>query len=457
MHISAEFFATALELLVVLGIMVLVHEFGHFAAAKLSGVRVETFSIGFGPRLFGFRSGGTDYRLSVLPLGGYVKMAGDVPGQAPSGDLGEFNAHPRWQRVIIALAGPTANFILAFFLLLGLALFHNEVEVYRYGAAVTDYVPQTSPAAATGLRSGDAVVHYNTVENPTWEDINAQSVLNLNQTVPFSFVHDGKRTDTSLQIAAKGGPESFDLRKLGLIPREQTEPMQVASGESSISPGMPGQLAGLRPGDTLVSFNGFTPHSVPALKPFLQDQAGKPLAVQVLRNGQPVTLSITPAQVDTPDGKAYQIGFQAAAPPVLVSNLSLGTGIAQAAARTLKYGGLIVDVIKGMFTHHISVKSVAGPIGIGQQVHQAFNVPGWNTILELMAFISVNLGIFNLLPIPILDGGMILFLAIEAAMRRDLNQQVKERVYQVAFVCLIAFAAFVIFNDITRLTHVAKP
>src|SRR3954469_4130159 len=133
MHISSALIAPVIELLIVLGIMVLVHEFGHFAAAKLCGVRVETFSIGFGTRLFGIRHGDTDYRLSLLPLGGYVKMSGDVPGEAPTGDPGEFNAHPRWQRVIIALAGPVANFILAFFLLLGLALFHNEVEAFRSG------------------------------------------------------------------------------------------------------------------------------------------------------------------------------------------------------------------------------------------------------------------------------------------------------------------------------------
>src|ERR1700712_883095 len=172
MHIRHDLIATIVELLIVLGIMVLVHEFGHFAAAKLCGVRVETFSIGFGTRILGFRHGDTDYRLSILPLGGYVKMAGDTPGEAPSGDPGEFNAHPRWQRVIIALAGPVANFILAFFLLLGLAMFHNEVEAFHYGPAITDYVPQNSSIAATGLKTGDTIVRFNRKEDPTWEDVN---------------------------------------------------------------------------------------------------------------------------------------------------------------------------------------------------------------------------------------------------------------------------------------------
>jgi regulator of sigma E protease len=454
MHISPDLIPTIIELLIVLGIMVLVHEFGHFAAAKLCGVRVETFSIGFGTRLFGFRRGDTDYRISLLPLGGYVKMAGDVPGEAPSGDPGEFNAHPRWQRVIIALAGPIANFILTFFLLLGLALFHNEIESYRAGPAVVDYVPLNTAVAASGIQTGDTIVHLAKFENPTWEDVLNGALLNLNSNVPFSYVHDGKRIDTNLFLASKGGPETFDPSKFGLIPRVQSDSMKV----DTVSAGMPGERAGLKPGDALLQVNDDFPHSVDALLAYLQDQGGRPQVLKILRDGQTLTMNVTPVLGDEPGGtKAYQIGFMAQKPPVRVEDLPIGAAIAQAGERTLKYAATIVDILKGMFTHHVSVRSVSGPIGIGQEVHQAFNMKGWNPLVELMALISVNLGIFNLLPIPILDGGMILFLAIESAMRRDLNQQIKERVYQVAFVCLIAFAAFVIFNDITRLSLFAKP
>jgi regulator of sigma E protease len=454
MHISPDLIPTVIELLIVLGIMVLVHEFGHFAAAKLCGVRVETFSIGFGTRLFGFRRGDTDYRISLLPLGGYVKMAGDVPGEAPTGDPGEFNAHPRWQRVIIALAGPIANFILTFFLLLGLALFHNEIESYRADSAVVDYVPLNTTVAATGVQTGDTIVHFMDLENPTWEDVLNKTLVNLNRQVPFSFVHNDKRTDTTLFLASKGGPETFDPDKFGLIPRVQNDPMRV----DVVSAGMPGDLAGLKPNDTLVAVNGQSFHSVSALLAYLQDQGGRPLVLNVLRGTQTLTINVTPVLGDEPGGtKAYQIGFRAQKPPVRVENLHTGPAIAQAGTRSLKYATTIVDILKGMFTHHVSVRSVSGPIGIGQQVHEAFQMPGWNPLVELMALISINLGIFNLLPIPILDGGMILFLAIESAIRHDLNQQIKERVYQVAFVCLIAFAAFVIFNDITRLSLFAKP
>src|SRR5882757_7547895 len=145
--------STIIQLAIVLGIMVLVHEFGHFAVAKLCGIRVEVFSIGFGKRLFGFKRGDTDYQIAAIPLGGYVKMAGDTPGETPSGDPGEFNAHPRWQRILVALAG--------------------------------------------------------TIENPTWEDVFNRSLLNLNQTISFSYVHDGQRTDSKLFVDSKGGPDDF--------------------------------------------------------------------------------------------------------------------------------------------------------------------------------------------------------------------------------------------------------
>ncbi len=221
--------STVIELLIVLGIMVLVHEFGHFAVAKLCGIRVETFSIGFGKRLFGFHHGGTDYRISILPLGGYVKMAGDNPGEAPSGDPGEFNAHPRWQRMLVALAGPVSNFILAFALMTGVSMLHNEVQEYLSGPATTDYITHNSLAARAGMQPGDTVVHYDNVENPTWEQVSIRSVLNLNQTIPFSFLHNGQRKDTSINVENKGDAEDFSVDKLGFIPKMQQAPVAVLS------------------------------------------------------------------------------------------------------------------------------------------------------------------------------------------------------------------------------------
>jgi regulator of sigma E protease len=452
--------STVIQLLIVLGIMVLVHEFGHFAVAKLCGIRVEVFSIGFGKRLFGFKRGDTEYQIAIVPLGGYVKMAGETAYNVPEDsdedrplDPGDFNAHPRWQRMLVALAGPFANFILALGLMTGVSMLHNEVQEFLDGPAHTDYIAANTSASRTGIHSGDTIVHYDTVENPTWDDVFNRSMLNLNQAIPFSFVHDGQRTDTKLFVESKNGPENFSVDALGLVPVMQTTPVQVATLEAN----MPATRAGLLPGDKIASIDGLTLHSVPALLAYLQDQAGKPAHLSVLRNGQIIPIEITPELAEVGDGtKDYRLGFSYLPPPVKVERLPLGKAMVASWQFNKKGSLLIVEVLKRLFTRQVSVKSLQSPIGIGQQIHQAAQMPGWMPLIGLMSYISLNLGIFNLLPIPILDGGMILFLVIETIMRRDVNQQLKERVYQVAFVFILAFFAFVIFNDITKLNLFTK-
>jgi regulator of sigma E protease len=460
--------STIIQLAIVLGIMVLVHEFGHFAVAKLCGIRVEVFSIGFGKRLFGFRRGDTEYQIAAVPLGGYVKMAGEMgfsgneltPGSVAPTDPGDFNAHPRWQRILVALAGPFANFILALGLMTGVSMLHNEVQEFIDGPANTDYITINTQAAKSGIRSGDTIVHYDTIENPTWDQVGIRSLLNLNQTIPFSYVHDGQRVDTKLFIESKGAPDDFSLDRLGLIPKMQATPVQV----DSLEPTMPAARAGLQPHDKILSIDGLQLHSVQALLGYLQDQAGKPASLLIQRTGadgvtQTIPIQITPELAETPGGpkeKDYRLGFVAVQPPVKVERLPLGKAIAASWQFNKKGSLLIVEVLKRLFTRQVSVKSLQSPIGIGQQIHQAAQMPGWMPLIGLMSYISLNLGIFNLLPIPILDGGMILFLLIETIMRRDVNQQIKERVYQVAFVCLLAFFAFVIFNDLTKLNLFTK-
>jgi regulator of sigma E protease len=459
--------STVIQLLIVLGIMVLVHEFGHFAVAKLCGIRVEVFSIGFGKKLFSFRRGDTEYQIAVIPLGGYVKMSGemnlptDEQNQDPAAvnDPGNFNNHPRWQRILVAVAGPIANFILAFGLMTGVSMLHNEVQEFLDGPAITDYIQTKTPGAKTGIQPGDRIVNYDNVENPTWEDVGNRSILNLNQTIPFSFVHNGQRTDTTLFIDSKGTPDDFSLEQLGLIPKMQNTPVQVNSLEAN----MPAARAGLEPNDKILSIDGLQPHSVIALLSYLQDQAGAPakLTVQRTTNGtvQTLPIEVTPELAETPGGpknKDYRLGFVAILPPVRVERLSLDKAMVASWKFNKKNSLLIVEVLKRLFTRQVSVKSLQSPIGIGQDIHQAAQMPGWMPLIQLISAISLNLGIFNLLPIPILDGGMILFLLIESIMRRDVNQQIKERIYQVAFVCILAFFAFVIFNDLTRLNLFTK-
>jgi len=449
---------TVVQLLLVLGLMVLIHELGHFVVAKWCGVRVEAFAIGFGKRIFGFERGGTEYRVNVLPLGGYVKMAGEIPGEETSDDPGDLNNHPRWQRMLIALAGPAANFLLAFGLMTGVYMLHNEVNAYESGPAVTDYISPDTAIAKTGIHSGDTIVRFDSVQNPTWDDVFQHTQLNLNQTVAFSFVDHGKRTDTTLYLPFKGSSDTFSIESaiaLGLVPRMQDTPIKVKAP----TPGSPADRAGLQPNDLIVAVDGLPIRSVEALRWYLGDEKGKPTVLEVLRNGQHLTLTVKPELSDSGDGsgtKAWLLGFRAFEPPTKVEQLSFDASVAASWTYSKKNSLLIVDVIKGMFERHISVKQLSGPIGIGEVVHEAAEAQGWMPLIGTISMISINLAMFNLLPFPILDGGMIFLLLVESAFRRDLPMPIKERIYQVAFVCIILFAAMVIFNDISKLPFFAR-
>ena len=440
-------------MLVVLGIMVLVHEFGHFAVAKLCGVRVEVFSVGFGKRLFGFRHGDTDYRLSLLPLGGYVKMSGEAPGEASTGDPAEFSAHPRWQRILIGLAGPVSNFLLALLLMTGFYMMHNEVEAFRSQTANIDFVSDHTAAGSAGLKAGDVITRFDTVTNPTWEQVSIRSAMNVGQTVPVDVKRGGQAVSTQLAVPQPTGSDDFDFDTVGFIPRMQEDPIKVRQ----IEPNMPAAKAGLRAGDEILSVDGLTLHSVDAMLAFLQQDSGRPIHLTVLRDGKTFEVALQPIMADAGNGhKLFRIGFAPNLPPFKIQQLPLPEALHQSVKFNLRYSGLIIEVLHRMVTRHFAVQDLSGPIGIARQTGLAVEQPGWQPIIGLMSIISLNLGIFNLLPIPILDGGVIVLLLIEGVMRRDLNQEFKERIYQAAFVVLLIFAAFVMFNDISKLQVFTK-
>src|ERR1700751_542213 len=262
------------SMLIVLGIMVLVHEFGHFIVAKWCGVRVEVFSIGFPPRLFGFRRGDTDYRISLLPLGGYVKFAGGEPGDVRTGDPAELPSRPRGQRILISFAGPAANFLLAFLLLAGLYMTYNEVENYLSGAAITDVVPPESAAWHAGIRAGDKIVRFDRDRNPTWEQVEDRAAADANANVPLTVERtvngQTQRFDTSIYIPDTGKGDGFDIDSLGLLPKKQDGPLGVRDEIA----GDPAAKAGLKSGDKIVSIDGQPIHSVDAVTAGLQQGQG---------------------------------------------------------------------------------------------------------------------------------------------------------------------------------------
>ena len=449
---------------VLLGIMVLVHEFGHFIVAKLFGVRVEVFSIGFGKRIFGFKRGETDYRLSLIPLGGYVKMSGELAGdgtplvdevssQPNPGDPGDFTNHPRWQRILIGLAGPCCNFLLAFVLMATLFKTHNEVPIYISQPVVVDSVVPGSVMAKAGLQAGDRIVRFDSAQNPTWEQLEIRVALSLNSTVPVTLDRGGQMIQTSVPIENPAHRQDFGPEVLGLMPRIQDQPVTIAA----IAPGRPAAKAGLQAKDQIAAVDGHRFTNVRSLVAYLQQTAGRTVDLTIDRGAETLHYAIQPALADDGTGhSAYQIGFKAAPEPVKVEELSLPDAVRQSAVYNVQNAGYILEVLKKLFTRRNQVQNLSGPVGMFDQVGQAWEMPGLKPITIMSALISLNLGIFNLLPIPLLDGGMILLLLIEGIRRRDLDQNLKERVFQVAFVALILFAVFVTFNDVSRFSIFSK-
>jgi regulator of sigma E protease len=464
-----------ISVLFVLGIMVIVHEFGHFLAAKLCGVRVEQFSVGFPPRLFGIKIGETDYCVGATPLGGYVKMTGETmpgenmalptdDGKTPAElahDPGALTSHPRWQRIIIGFAGPFSNFILALGLMTGFYMLHNEVPVYEDQPIQLDWVIPGSPADQAGLKPGDTIVNFDGQENPTWELVYERSALNLqseniSHAVWVAVLRNGQRVPLKMTLSAgsdaSAAPETA-LDNLGLLAVIQPGPVVV----NTVTGGSPAAAAGVQAGDAFVSIDGNHFHGTPTIISYLQYRKGAPVTVELTRAGKTSTLVIQPKLEPAPEGSAWRIGFGGTPPPSRVEQMPLPKALKASVRFNRENSLLILEVLKRVVTHRMSVSTLSGPIGIAQQTGLAAETPGWEAKFKVMSAISLNLGILNLLPFPILDGGMILFLLIESALRHDINMAVKERVYQVAFVLIIVFAAYVIFNDISKLpifTHV---
>jgi regulator of sigma E protease len=433
-----SFLIAVVAMAVVLGIMILVHEFGHYAAAKWFGVRVEVFSIGFGKRLAGFKRGDTDYRISALPLGGYVKMAGENPLETRSGAPDEFMSHPRWQRFVIAVAGPAMNILLAIGLLTGVFMVHYEHPLYLDEPAVVGWVMDDSPAAKSGIEQGDRIVRIDGEQNPTWEDVTLKVMISPKQPIDVAVQRGGDILEKKIRPEPEG---SDQYGTVGWLPEQ---PVIV----TELEPDMPAAKAGIQLGDDLVSVDGTQVRSVYSMIHFLQQNGDKPVEVKAVRKGQNLTFTMTPVQTDEGGTKAYRLGFRAE--PVHVDKLPFGTALSRSLEENKKYSLLMVDLIHKMVEKKVSIKQLDGPIGIARASGEAARQPGWTPLLGLMAMISLNLGILNLLPIPILDGGIIMLLIVESIMRRDISLRIKERIYQTAFVFLVLFFVVVIYNDLMK-------
>ena len=430
--------------LIVLGIIIVIHELGHFLVAKFFGIKVETFSVGFGPRLFGFRKGETDYRISAFPLGGYVKMAGENPTDTITGDPREFMSKPKYQRFLVASAGPIMNVLLAVVLLTGLFMYGTRVPEYVTGEATVGIVEPNSPAFQEDIRPDDKILAIDGRQNPSWQEIETRVGTNPGIPLPIVLDRKGERLEKTITPSPQG---PSDTGYSGIVPKIRSGTVVQSVIEDS-----PAKAAGILAGDEFIKVkdidlrrSGYTPQEA------IQQVQDETFPITVLRQGSPTEVQVTPM---VQDGQR-KIGVYFIIPTVLIK-LGLVDAFSKSIETNKQYAFLIFEVLGKLFKREASLKQLDGPIGIVRISGQAMD-QGLATLIMLMALISLNLGVMNALPIPILDGGVMLLLIVESLMGRDLSMNVKERIVQVSFVFLLTVIAVVLYNDVVKWASQSTP
>lgn len=412
-----------------LGVIIVVHEAGHLLVAKAFNVRVLTFSVGFGKRIWGMQRGETEYRLAAVPLGGYVRLGGENPDEATD-DPREFMNKPRWQRILVYLAGPAANVILA--LLVFAALFMVGIEVMNLPNTppLIAGVEKGSSAEAAGLRRGDLITAIKGEEVDDWNDVVLSLIGSPDKPLPLTLRRDGQTVQAS--VTPKRIPK-YDMGDFaGLLPSIRPQIIQVIAGQ-------PAEAAGFKAGDEIRVVDGRPIVDSQAFVEAISKRPSQPTKVEITRDGKPMTISVTPSAA----GKVgVQIGFYQRYGP------------ARAFVESARYNVQVVEdtfrILGKIFTRELSAKgALAGPIEIAAQSGAAAR-SGFKYLLHLMGFISISIAIMNMLPIPILDGGQIFILTVESVIRRDLSLRLKEVISQVGFVMILLLMFVVIWFDLMK-------
>ena len=438
-----QILSNTLALIVVLSVVVVVHEFGHFAVAKSFRFPVEVFSVGFGKRLFGKKWRGTDYRFSAIPLGGYVRVIGLGPDESTIAEGTSTEAPAvgkRWQRGLILLAGPAMNFVLAFLLHTTVFVVGERIASLELEPPVVQVILPGYPAEAAGFQPGDRVVSINGTATPRWRDV--QFIFGMNAREPLAVTVNRGGTDVVLHVTPQGDPK-YDLGLVGIGPE------RVRFVLYSVIPGSPAEKAGLKAGDVLVSVAGRDIKGLGSgnalIEAALAAAPAGPVAVEYVRDGKTATAMVVPRQAS--DG-FRRIGVDAGTPRILVK-FPLGQAFVEGWRRVETDFRMTLSILGRLFRGRASMKSMSGPLDIAKFSGEAART-GAVPLVGLMAAISLQLGIFNLLPIPVLDGGHLFLLGMESVARRDFSLRVKERILQVGFVMILALLAVVLYNDLAK-------
>ncbi len=419
--------------ILVLGFLVFAHEAGHFFFAKLFKVRVHVFSFGFGKRLFGFKRGDTDYRVSLIPLGGYVRMAGDMAEEEREGAPDEFLSRPRWQRFLILVAGPAVNLLIALLFLAGFNMVGTEV--LKENRPILGSIVPDKPAARAGLLSGDTIVRINGEQVGTWDDLKLLVSMNAGVPLKIAYTRSGAAAETTLvpeRVETKYGVTGL----AGITKFLGTEIGRVLPGSAA-------EKAGLRAGDNIIAAAGKPVRHMGELESLMTPGKTAPIPLTVNRGGVPVsiTLAAPPATV------AAAAGYPGIVPPTFLRKYGPVEALQQSYKDNMKMVKLTFVTLGRLFTPRGSMKELSGPISIARISGEMLR-SGWREVILLMASISLQLGIMNLLPIPVLDGGHIAILMVEGAARRELSLRVKERIMQAGFVALAMLMIVVLYNDV---------
>ena len=424
----------------VIGVLVFVHELGHFLAARRIGVRVLVFSIGFGPKLLKVRPGDTEYCVSAIPLGGYVRMAGENTEDRRTGAPDEFLSKTKWERFQVLIMGPAMNIVLAVVVMTFVLYQGVDMPLYESEPPVVGTVAEGSAADRVGIRVGDRIVSVAGRVVETWEEMQLEVRPRADREIAVAVRNaDGIR---ELQVTPDS-QTSFELGDLGIGPVMRPQIRSVAAGQ-------PAAAAGIEVGDVIAAVEGEAVASEELIKR-INAHADRPLTLTVRRGETSRDVTVTPALV----GDVGLIGVSVSPYEVRSIDPGLFDAFGYSLQRNYEWSGLIFQTLVGLFTAETSPRQLVGPVGIAQLSGGAAEI-GFVALLSLMSMISLNLGILNLLPIPVLDGGHIAIIALEGVSRRNFSARVKERMLLFGFVALMMLMVTVIYNDLTRVAWIER-